>query len=93
MTDIIARVKASPELGPRIVPDLPFCRAEILHAVEYEMARTLMDIVRRRIPLLILTRLRQETLDEICGFVAPVLHWDTARQEQEVASVLERLDL
>lgn len=85
---LIDRVRKSPELGRRIVADLPFCKAEILHAVEHEMARTLDDIVRRRIPLRILTPLSRESLTEICDLVAPHLQWTPDRQRQEVETVL-----
>ena len=88
MADIIALVSASPELAHRIVADLPFCRAEVVHAASYEMARTLLDILRRRIPLLVLTRLRRETVTDVCDLAAHVLKWDADRQEQEIAGVL-----
>ena len=48
------RITARPELAARLDPALPFCRAEVVHAVEQEMACTLHDVLRRRIPLLLL---------------------------------------
>ncbi|MEZ6061429.1 MAG: glycerol-3-phosphate dehydrogenase/oxidase [Planctomycetaceae bacterium] len=87
MADIIALVKTSPDLAARIVRDLPFCRAEVVHAARSEMVRTLVDLLRRRIPLLILTRLTQETITDVCDLAAPELGWDAARCAQEVATV------
>ena len=38
----------------RIHPNFPFCFAEVAHAISHEMATSLIDIYRRRIPLGIL---------------------------------------
>lgn len=48
LADMIA---ADPTLGERIHPDLPFVLAEAVHAVSREMACTLDDVCRRRLPL------------------------------------------
>jgi len=88
MSDIIALVKATPGLSQRIVSDLPFCRAEIIHAVNHEMARTMLDVLRRRIPLLVLTRLQRNTIQDVCDLVADILNWDGDRRDREIASVL-----
>ena len=41
-------MRADPSLGDGLVPGLPYVRAEAIHAVRHEMARTLDDILSRR---------------------------------------------
>ena len=88
-TDILNLVRMSPTLSQRIVSELPFCRAEVVHAATHEMARTLVDILRRRIPLMLLIRLQRQTVEDACHLVADVLQWDAVRREQEIANVLD----
>lgn len=82
--DVIA---ALPALASRIVPDLPFCYGEVIHAVKNEMARNLEDILRRRIPLLLLCRPSRETLAQVAKLAGPLLGWADQRREDEVAAV------
>jgi glycerol-3-phosphate dehydrogenase len=51
------RLRATPALGERIAPTLPFCQAEIGLAVAEEMAISDADVLRRRIPVAILAQL------------------------------------
>lgn len=44
-------MRAEPKLAQRIDPQLPFVFAEAVHAVRHEMAHTLEDVCRRRLPL------------------------------------------
>ena len=76
----------NPALSERISPDLPFCKAEILHAIENEMAITLDDILRRRIPLCILTRLPKQLIQDIAEFAAKNLQWSSKRLSHEIKS-------
>ena len=49
--DVLARVKRDPSLGQFIAPNTPILAAQVVHAVEDEFARTVDDIVRRRLML------------------------------------------
>ena len=51
-----ARLRADPTLAARIVPEAPFCRAELDHAHAEEMACNEQDVLRRRVPLAILAQ-------------------------------------
>ncbi|MEZ6131970.1 MAG: glycerol-3-phosphate dehydrogenase/oxidase [Planctomycetaceae bacterium] len=87
MCEILTRVEDAPELAGRIVPELPFCRAEVMHAVQQEMAHSLVDVLRRRIPILLLTRLSRTTIREIADLAATAAGWDAVRIQQEIDSV------
>lgn len=53
---IAALIRAHPELAARIHPQAPFVLAEAVHAVRAEMALSVEDLVRRRMPLTLLVR-------------------------------------
>ena len=73
-----------PSLARRIVPEAPFCLAEIIHAIDGEMARSLEDIFRRRIPLSLVSSLSRETLVDAARLAADRLKWDQARLNTEL---------
>jgi glycerol-3-phosphate dehydrogenase len=75
-------------LSERVIPDLPFVKAEIVHAVESEMALTLEDVVRRRMPLVVLARPDRRVLEEIARLAGEVLGWDEGRRAREADAVL-----
>jgi glycerol-3-phosphate dehydrogenase len=86
--DVFAVAKHG-DLAERIVPGLPFVKAEIVHAAAEEAAETLEDILRRRVPLLVLERCGREVLAGAARLAGEVLDWDAQRREREVAAVLE----
>lgn len=49
--DVLARVKHDPSLGKPISPNTPHLEAQVVHAVKMEFARTIDDVVRRRLML------------------------------------------
>jgi glycerol-3-phosphate dehydrogenase len=81
---LFEQVRQAPELARRIVPQAPFCLAEAVHAVREEMATTLEDVLRRRIPLALLCRLADEDLQEVSRLVAGELGWTDERRDREV---------
>jgi glycerol-3-phosphate dehydrogenase len=87
---VFALVLERRELAQRIVPDLPFVRAEIVHAAASEAAVTLDDILRRRIPLVVLTPCGRGVLDAAARDAGNTLGWDPVRREKEVEATLER---
>lgn len=80
------RVRHAPELARRIVPGLPFSMAEVVHAAADEMALSLEDVLRRRVPLLLLCRLDEPTVREVADRVGAVLGWTGERRRREVQS-------
>jgi glycerol-3-phosphate dehydrogenase len=82
-------VAGAPSLSGRIVPDAPFCLAEIVHAARHEMVRGLQDLLRRRIPLLLINRLAPETVKLTAGLLGPALGWSEERQKREIEALLQ----
>ena len=85
--EIVAAAEADPGLAEPVVPGLPYCWAEIPHAVKREMALTLEDLLRRR------TQVFYETADggmPVARAVAermaaePGLGWDAAEVDRQV---------
>lgn len=73
-------------LARRLVQDLPYCTAEVAHAVEREMACTLSDVLVRR------THIAFETRDNgrgvakrIAPLLAALLGWSSEQQNQAIA--------
>jgi glycerol-3-phosphate dehydrogenase len=88
--EVLRHVRDDPRLARRIVADAPFCRAEIVHAARVEMVRSLEDLLRRRVPLLLVTRLDETTLDEIAQLAGDRLGWGETRRKSEVRELLAR---
>lgn len=90
---ILAYAEENPALGERIVPELPYLMAEVVHSIRHEMALTLSDVMMRR------THVIYETRDgglacarSVAELMGSHLGWDTAeidRQLSEYASQVE----
>jgi glycerol-3-phosphate dehydrogenase len=77
-------VEKNPHLGQRILTDLPFIYGDLLFCASDEMALHLSDLLRRRMPLLILARLSATQLRHLAVLVAPTMGWDADRVEREL---------
>jgi glycerol-3-phosphate dehydrogenase len=83
---VAALVATDPSLGEPLVDGLPHLRAEATHAVRHEMARTLDDVLARRIPARWLAaEAARDAADATARLVAPDLGWD----EQEITRQVE----
>lgn len=92
--EVAAVVRDDERLGERVVPDRPDLLAEIVHAVEYEMACSLDDVLSRRVPLALRSRERGgEVLRTVASILASRLGWDDERREAEIAAYREHLRL
>jgi len=83
-SEVLATVEHDVSLAQRIVPALPFIYADLLFCAREEMVVHLEDLLRRRMPLLILAKLSESELERIASAVSGVLGWDDARVKQEV---------
>ncbi|HBZ29935.1 MAG TPA: glycerol-3-phosphate dehydrogenase/oxidase [Nitrosomonas nitrosa] len=82
--DILRSIKQQPVLSRRILPAAPFIEADLLHCAAEEMVVHLDDLLRRRIPLLILAKLTEADLRQIITKISDILSWDEARCVQEI---------
>jgi len=88
--EIFRIIAGDPGLAGRIVPELPFTYADLLFCARDEMVVHLDDLLRRRLPLLILARLDESELRRLAGLVAPVLSWDEAAIGREIENCNKR---
>lgn len=91
---IQAYVEENPALGKPIVTGLPYLMAEVLYAVQHEMALTLCDVLIRRTHVLHETR--DGGLDKaraVVEVMAPRLGWDEAERERQMADYAKQVNL
>ncbi len=84
-TDVLDSIVEDAALAERIVPELPLIWADLLWSARHETVIHLDDLIRRRMPLLILSRPNSERLNQIAMRVAQILNWDEARMLTELA--------
>jgi len=84
---IFERLREAPQLAARVVEDAPFCRAEIVHALSDEMALNLADVLRRRVPVLLVSSMPEVALRDVTAMVASELQWSPRRRERELAAL------
>jgi len=73
-------------LAKRITPTLPFIVADLVFCVGHEMVVHLEDLLRRRIPLLILAKMTPAELRYLAEMTARTLGWDEAALNNELDS-------
>ncbi len=82
---VIARGKADPSAFERLDPELPSIFAQVDEAVDVELARTLDDVISRRIPLVL--RARDQGLgiaEKVAARLATKLGWTAERTQAEL---------
>ncbi|MBL1264458.1 glycerol-3-phosphate dehydrogenase/oxidase [Methylomicrobium sp. RS1] len=84
--EIFEQCGQQPGSAARIVADAPFIVADLLVCARTEMVVHLEDLLRRRLPLLILAKLAPKEVRRIAETIAPVLGWDQDRIEAELKS-------
>ncbi len=73
------------ELGERIEVDLPYVWAEIPYAVEHDLARTVTDVLARRVPLLLVGADQGlDVAERVAARMAPLLGWTPEQGQQSV---------
>ncbi|HTN80444.1 MAG TPA: glycerol-3-phosphate dehydrogenase/oxidase [Acidimicrobiales bacterium] len=81
-----------PDLARPLVPGLPYVRAEAVHAVRHEMARTLDDVLSRRTRARLLARDDAgRAAEDVAALIAPELGWSEAEHQRQVAEFRESL--
>lgn len=90
VTHLFKLVADAPELARRIDAEIPGCLAEALFAVKHEMAMSLEDVVRRRMPLALVARTSQVDLFRVADLIGSLLGWTDERKHDEVATVFRQ---
>ncbi|MDD2914068.1 MAG: glycerol-3-phosphate dehydrogenase/oxidase [Gallionella sp.] len=90
VSEVFRIIENNPGAAERIVPALPFIHADLLLCARNEMAVHLVDLLRRRMPLLILAKLDEGTLRRIAVYVAAEMGWDEAAIAFEVELCRQR---
>jgi glycerol-3-phosphate dehydrogenase len=83
VSEIFTLCEQQPDLTKRIHPDLPFIMADMVFCAQQEMVVHLDDLLRRRLPLLILAQLSDPELQDLAQIAANVLAWSHERRVQE----------
>ena len=82
--EVFRLIEGDPRLAGQIVPALPFIHADLLFCAREEMAVHLDDLLRRRMPLLILAKLDESALRRLAETVAAAMGWDETTMNREV---------
>ncbi len=91
--DILASLVERPELREAIPGTAEYIKAEAVYAVSHEGALHLEDVLTRRTRISIEERDRGVTAaPEVAALMAPLLGWDSHRQEREVTNYLARVE-
>jgi glycerol-3-phosphate dehydrogenase len=86
---VAAMVRDRPELGERLVPGLPYLKAEAVYAVRYEMALTLEDVLSRRTRALLLDAAATAgAAPSVAELIAPELGWSDEERSRQVDAFL-----
>ncbi len=87
-------IAADPSRGARIEADLPYVWAEIDFAVEHDLARTVEDVLSRRVPLLLVSRDQGLTsAPAVAARLANRLGWSDATVAQNLAEYRAEVEL
>lgn len=90
MEEVLELISSDSALAQRLIPDLPYIKAEILHAVTHEGAVSVEDVLLRR------TRISFEASDsgasvaeEVAAIIGPELGWSATDRRVSVEAFLE----
>ena len=74
------------ELGLKMQPDLEYLWAEVVFAFRHDLARTVDDVLARRIPLLLVgVQQGLDVVERVASMGAEILGWNEETREREIA--------
>jgi glycerol-3-phosphate dehydrogenase len=84
---VLALINENPEWGKKLHPQYDYLQAEVLWAVRYEMARTVEDVLARRVRLLFLdAHAAIECAPLVATLMAAEMQKDTSWQKEQVVA-------
>jgi glycerol-3-phosphate dehydrogenase len=82
---ILELIKKMPSLGEELIEGLPYTLAEVVWSVRNEMARTVEDVLARRLRLLFLdAKAALYSAPKVAELIASELKYDSSWQKQQV---------
>lgn len=81
---VLALIADDATCAQRVEAEAPFIWAEVRIAVRDEMALSLADIFRRRMPLTLITSIGRDAISRASAMLAERWHWDATRTQQEI---------
>jgi glycerol-3-phosphate dehydrogenase len=85
--ELLARAAEDPALARRLAAALPYRRGEVAHAAAGEMAATLDDMLRRRVPIAFRDPAGGvEVSDDVAGLMRNVLGWSAEETANAIAA-------
>ncbi len=85
--NVLDLVEHDHDLGRRLIDDLPYIRAEVVHACRAEMALTLEDVLARRTRIAIEDHQRgAEVAEEVAELMALQLGWSAGQTREQINS-------
>jgi glycerol-3-phosphate dehydrogenase len=87
ISEILEIITENPDMAQRLIPNLPYIKAEILHAASHEGALSVEDVLLRR------TRISFEASDSglsaadtVAEIIGEILGWKSADRKDSVQS-------
>ncbi len=90
VAEIFLNIEQDPGLAKRISKTVPLIHADLIFCLENEMVFHLEDLLRRRIPLLILYRMTNAELTEFAKICAKKLKWDQLTFDKEIETCVQK---
>jgi glycerol-3-phosphate dehydrogenase len=88
--NISALITANPALGRKLAGHLPYTQAEVVWAVNNEMARTVEDVLARRLRMLFIdARAAIEVAPVVAAIMANALHYDKSWEERQLSGFIK----
>jgi glycerol-3-phosphate dehydrogenase len=89
ISEILEIVAADETMAERLIPDLPYIKAEILHAASHEGALSVEDVLLRRTRISFEARDSGASVaDEVAQIIGSVLNWNASDRKDSVQSFM-----
>lgn len=90
VTEIFHSIEQNQHLAERVTATVPLIVADLMFCLNNEMVFHLEDLLRRRIPLLILYRMTKTELQQFAEICAKTLTWNQTKIDEEVESCAKK---
>ena len=84
---LLRMIEKMPRLARRFIPEAPMCIGELVFCAQYEMVANLQDLLRRRLPLTLISTLPEQRVWLAAAVAGKILRWSEERQAAEVRSI------